>query len=74
MADNRLTAEDQEYLHEAFERVESEEIAERIHEKYHEMAHRLARLQYGETWMIGARKRLNAWMSRRKILKQPYAM
>jgi len=39
MADQVLTAEDQQELAEAFERVEAKEMGEGIHEKYHQLAH-----------------------------------
>jgi hemerythrin-like domain-containing protein len=42
LADSVLTADDQEQLREAFERVEAEEIGEGVHEKYHQLAHDLA--------------------------------
>lgn len=42
MADQILTAEDQQELAEAFERIEAEEMGEGVHEKYHRLAHELA--------------------------------
>ena len=41
MADRVFTAEDQEALSEAFEKVEAEEMGEGVHEKYHRLAHEL---------------------------------
>jgi len=41
-ADQLFTAEDQETLAEAFDRVEAEEIGDGVHEKYHQWAHDLA--------------------------------
>lgn len=41
MADRVFTAEDQEALGEAFEKVEAEEMGEGVHEKYHKLAHEL---------------------------------
>ena len=42
MADQVLSAEDQETLAVAFARVEAEEIGPGVHERFHELAHRLA--------------------------------
>ena len=42
MADRILTADDQEALEAAFEKVEAEETGEGVHEKYHRLAHELA--------------------------------
>lgn len=41
MADERLSAKQQEDLVSGFERVEREEIGAGVHEKYHDMLHRL---------------------------------
>jgi len=41
MADERLTANQQEELSLGFDRVEREEVGAGVHEKYHEMLHRL---------------------------------
>jgi hemerythrin-like domain-containing protein len=41
MADERLSAQQQEELLKGFDRVEREEIGAGVHEKYHEMLHRL---------------------------------
>jgi hemerythrin-like domain-containing protein len=41
MADRMLTAEDQQWLANEFDRVEAEEMGSGVHEKYHEMAHSL---------------------------------
>ena len=42
MADRFLTADDQQFLSEAFNRIEAQEIGEGVHEKYHHLAHELA--------------------------------
>ena len=41
MADERLSAQQQEELLKGFDRVEREETGAGVHEKYHEMLHRL---------------------------------
>ncbi len=46
MADERLSAEEQDRLFEEFERIEKERIGEGMHEKYHEMLHSLMEM-YG---------------------------
>jgi len=42
MAEQILTAEDQQWLAKEFDRVEAEEMGAGVHEKYHQMAHELA--------------------------------
>lgn len=42
MAEQILTAEDQQWLAKEFDRVEAEEVGAGVHEKYHQMAHELA--------------------------------
>ncbi len=42
MADEMLSAEDQQELEEAFEKVERTEMGPGVHEKYHQLAHALA--------------------------------
>lgn len=42
MADQLFTAEDQQALSEAFDKVEAEEMGAGVHEKYHQLAHELA--------------------------------
>lgn len=44
MADQALSAQDQDDLQAAFDRVEAEEIGEGVHEHYHELAHQWAAL------------------------------
>ena len=44
MADQILTAEDQQELAEGFERIEAQEIGKGVHEKYHRLAHELSQL------------------------------
>ncbi len=41
MADQQLSADQQDDLMKGFERVEREEIGEGVHERYHELLHRL---------------------------------
>jgi len=42
MADQLLTAQEQQSLVQAFEKHEAEEMGEGVHEKYHQLAHELA--------------------------------
>jgi hemerythrin-like domain-containing protein len=42
IADRVFTAEDQQELMEAFDRVEAEEMGEGTHERYHQLAHEWA--------------------------------
>jgi hemerythrin-like domain-containing protein len=46
MADNFLSPDDQEYLMDEFDRVETEEMGEGTHERYHEMAHELEHFKF----------------------------
>jgi hemerythrin-like domain-containing protein len=41
MADQLFSIEDQQFLSEAFDRVEAEEMGAGVHEKYHQLAHEL---------------------------------
>ena len=43
MADQLLSAKDDQALFEAFEKIEAEEMGEGVHEKYHQLAHNLAK-------------------------------